>query len=384
MMCSLIKSKIPTVLKLKKHLLASQIRQHLGSRKGLGFFFHATDWQTIGFGMTEVPERTNELIEQLWNHALVIGSEIKYNGETVGANLIATVPPEFWIGNPSSTRRFRNNHYFPGLQLAKDCNLSMVALGALMPYASNYGRAKLEMVEGGNPAITTGHCATVAAIEMTMQKCCLHCNVDYEGADIGIFGAAGMLGSLLTEYLLNVAPPKKLLLFELPKTMESLKKCISKYPKPLRSRVKVIEFRGQEGLPIVDGAILATNQTSPYLSENHLRSAKFWIDDTHPRATSIETERNTQGQTLYVECYLRGPDGLDVGFPFRLPGPRDCYACFAEGYVAWREGITNDFKVGKPSFNDVITVKELLNKHGFKPGPFVAKMGGQLDSGNVD
>jgi hypothetical protein len=84
-------------------------------------------------------------------------------------------------------------------------------------------------------------------------------------------------------------------------------------------------------LPDFDGAILASSTSVPYLSVADLKRARFWIDDSHPRAASVEAELACRGHTLYIECFARGPAGLDTAFPFRRPSTRDCYTCFAEG-----------------------------------------------------
>ena len=180
-----------------------------------------------------------------------------------------------------------------------------------MPYACNYGRAK-HSDSTDVPAITTGHCATVATIALTIDQCCESTGLDFHKSTIAVFGAGGMLGRLAVEYLLNTVPPRKLILIELPGLVNALRK---RYPAGLHStscEIEVAQFDRDSTLPSFDGAVLATNQTAPYLTEEHLRRAKFWIDDTHPRAVSCEVEEKIQGETLYVECYLRGPAGLDV------------------------------------------------------------------------
>jgi hypothetical protein len=108
-------------------------------------------------------------------------------------------------------------------------------------------------------------------------------------------------------------------------------------------KVSVHTFSPDTALPQFDGAILASSTSVPYLTDSDLKRARFWIDDSHPRAASVEAELASRGHTLYIECFARGPAGLDSRFPFRLPSTRDCYTCFAEGYAAWQEGIASDF-----------------------------------------
>lgn len=92
-----------------------------------------------------------------------------------------------------------------------------------------------------------------------------------------------------------------------------------------------------------DIGIVATSSTSPWLGVDVLALAPIWIDDSHPRAASIEVEAAIASSTLYLECFLRGPHGLCQCFPFRLPTSRDCYSCFAEAFICWQLGMKTDF-----------------------------------------
>jgi hypothetical protein len=89
----------------------------------------------------------------------------------------------------------------------------------------------------------------------------------------------------------------------------------------------------------------------------------------------MEAEIASRGDTLYIECFARGPLGLNSDFPFRLPSNQDCYTCFAEGYVAWKEGIRSDFITGSPSPHTVAYTGRLLKKYGFITGPLSGKNG---------
>jgi hypothetical protein len=88
-----------------------------------------------------------------------------------------------------------------------------------------------------------------------------------------------------------------------------------------------------------------------------------------------EAEAALQGEVLYLECFTRGPVSLSQTFPFRLPTGRDCYSCFAEVFVCWREGMASDFVVGEPSLLQIEQMHRLLPEHGFQPGPLTSKGG---------
>ena len=140
-------------------------------------------------------------------------------------------------------------------------------------------------------------------------------------------------------------------------------------------KISIYCFEASTAMPKFDGAILVSNNSVPFLTENDLKTAKFWIDDSHPRAASLEAELGSRNDTLYVECYARGPEGFNTDFPFRLPSMQDCYTCCAEGYVSWKEGINEDFVTGIPDVEKIDLVDKLLDKYDFNLGPFSGKNG---------
>src|SRR5690606_19685406 len=83
-------------------------------------------------------------------------------------------------------------------------------------------------------------------------------------------------------------------------------------------KISIHAFSPYRPLPEFDGAILTSCTSTPFLTANDLRKARFWIDDSHPRAASLEVELATRHDTLYIECFARGPSGLNTEYPFRL------------------------------------------------------------------
>ncbi len=350
------------------------IKKEVPANGGIGFFAHATDWESVKIVFNNIGNRTQLLDESLFNFGPIVSSRIKFKDQTIGANIITPMPCDVWVKSHSKLRDFRNNHYLPGLDLAAQCNISILSLGGLVPYASKYGTLRND---NSKPYLTTGHASTVSAICSTAERCCVESNINLHESTLAVFGAGGAMGSLLVEFLLNQLPPRALRLIEIPSRMKHLEK----FKESLLSSfcdVTIHEFSATSRMPQFDGAILVTNHTSPFLNSEQLKRARFWVDDSHPRSASLESELETRNDTKYVECYLRGPKGLELGFPYPLPHKEDCYACFAEGFVAWREGISSDFIVGRPTFSDVEKVRSLLEGHGFSTPPLTGKSGEYL------
>lgn len=367
------------ILKLKETIHPEYIRENIRDEQGgIGFLFHATDWDTLSFSFHNVKNRSAEFEQELWNAKPFIASAIRSNGQIIGANIACPVPLELWLGSPSGIKRFRETQFFPALELARQAGIKMVAMGASTPYACSYGMLPRE---NPSPHVTTGHAATAAMLKEWAIHCCAETAVNFGSAKIALFGAAGKLGTTVAKYLCYKETPQELILIDLPDKINLLKaQATDLMLSELvgRTKISVHTFDPATPLPKFDGAILTSCTSTPFLTASDLNSAKFWIDDSHPRAASVEAELASRDNTLYIECFARGPTGLDTGYPFRLPSMQDCYTCFAEGYVAWKEGIDNDFVVGSPSVWTVAHTHNLMNKYGFHVGPFFGKNGTQI------
>lgn len=367
-------------LALKRHIYAEEIRDNLpAGQGGIGFLFHATDWDTLSFSFHNVKHRSASFEEELWRTRPFIASAIYSGSQIIGANIACPVPLELWLGSPRGIKRFRETQFFPALELAKEAGLNMVAMGASTPYACNYGALPRPTKP---PHITTGHAATAAMLKDWAMHCCNEVDLEFGKTKLAVFGAAGRLGGTVAKYVLYKDAPKELVLIDLPDKVNLL----NEQAKELlatdllgKTRISVHTFSPDTPLPQFDGAILASSTSVPYLTAADLKRARFWIDDSHPRAASVEAELASRGHTLYIECFARGPAGLNTAFPFRLPSSRDCYTCFAEGYAAWQEGIASDFIIGSPPVWSVSYTHGLLKRYGFTVGPFHGKNGSPIE-----
>lgn len=372
-------------LTLKHTISPEEIRDNLPKgRGGIGFLFHATHWDTLSYSFHNIGKRTPELEEELWNCKPVIVSPIYQGRQMIGANIGSPVPLELWLGSPRGIKRFRETQFFPALELARQAGLSMVAMGASTPYACNYGALARP---SSTPSITTGHAATAAMLKEWAIHCCNEFALELGQAKLALFGAAGRLGTTVAKYLCYKHAPAELVLIDLPDKLNLLKQQAADLQRDNlygKLKISVHTFDPKVPLPSFDGVILTSSTSTPYLTAEDLRRAKFWIDDSHPRAASVAAELASRNDTLYIECFARGPAGLDTGYPFNLPTSQDCYTCFAEGYVAWHEGISEDFVIGSPPVWTVAYIHSLLKKHGFACGPYFGKNGQAIERAPVD
>lgn len=355
--------------------MPEEIRDNLPKSGGFGFLFHATSWDTLNLIFANVPERHQIDESILWNTPPFVGSPIYENDKLIGANIVMPVPIDLWISSPRMIKELRKKQLFPALRLAKQCGLNMVALGASTPYACNYGKLPRPT---DDPYITTGHAATAAMLKKWAIYACQQTDLEFSNIKLAVFGAAGRLGKAVSRYIGYGALPREIILIDLPDKLNLLKELaaeIQTQNPQQKLKVSVLGLDTAKPLPKFDGAVLVSNNTVPYLNADNLRKARFWIDDSHPRAASLEAEEATRQDTLYIECYVSGPAGLDTDAPFNLPTTNDCYTCFAEGYLAWKEGITSDYVIGIPEVSKIAEVASLLEKYNFNIGPFFGKSG---------
>lgn len=300
-------------LTLKHIIHPEEIRDNLPTGQGgVGFLFHATDWDTLSFSFHNVKPRQASFEEELWNAKPFIASPIYSGSQLIGANIACPVPLELWLGSPRGIKRFRETQFFPALELARQAGLNMVAMGASTPYACNYGALPRHTKP---PHITTGHAATAAMLKDWAVHCCNELALEFGKTKLALFGAAGRLGITAAKYLLYKDAPKELVLIDLPDKVNLL----TEQAKELmaadlsgRVRVSVHTFSQDTPLPQFDGAILVSSTSVPYLTASDLKRAQFWIDDSHPRAASTEAELASRAHTLYIECFARGPAGLNT------------------------------------------------------------------------
>lgn len=355
-------------MKLKSKWTPEEIRRRLPAGGGLGFVFHATDKETISFGAEGIGWTDYEL----WEEQPFIASPIFFENRVIGAHIIIPPPAELWANSHSGIRRFREKQFTPALKLAEECGLNWLGLAALVPFATGFGSWGREHRRS---FATTGHAATVAAIRQQIEA--LGEELEFRPAEMtyAIFGAAGSIGGNCARWFARNGLGKLLLIDRLERAQQTHALAAELQSSWQCNRVGCHFSHDLKSLPQFEVGIVATSSTAPWIDEALMRRAPIWIDDSHPQAASPETEGALAGSVLYTECFLRGPHGLSQTFPFRLPTPRDCYACFGEVYLCWRAGMQQDFVIGAATLEQIAYADEQLRKCHFEVGPFTGKSG---------
>lgn len=358
-------------MKLKTVWSPSDIRSRLPPHGGLGFLFHATDPGTVHLAF----EVTHSGDEDLWSHGPFIGSPIFWENQVIGAHIISPLYADLWAASLAGIRRFREEACGAIFALADECGLSHLGLGALLPFATGHGR---DRPSTSAVCVTTGHAATVANIRHMVGLVATHAEVDERELRCLIVGAAGSIGASTARWFAATGLTKLWLLDRGVRTPALAALQSELHQRHPSSSLSVLAYEELDRWPEFDIGIVATNAAAPWMDERLLSRAPVWIDDSHPRAATPQAESAISGRGVYLECYVRGPAGMSQTFPFRLPTARDCYSCFAEVFVCWRERMTTDFVAGYPTLEQIALMDVLLPKHGFQPGPFISKSGHEL------
>ena len=364
-------------MKLKSKWTAEEIKHRLPANGGLGFLFHATDKETVSFAF----EGADWTDDELWEEQPFIGSPIFFKNQVIGAHIIIPTPAELWATGHSGIRNFRRKQFLPALKLAEECGLNWLGLAALVPFATEFG---IWGREHRSLFATTGHAATVAAIRQQVDT--LGTELEFSPANMtyAIFGAAGSIGGNCARWFARTGLGKLLLIDRLERAHQVNALAVELQASGQCRSVGCHFSTELQNLPQFEVGIVATSNTAPWIDPDLMRRAPIWIDDSHPQAASSETEELLAGSVIYTECFLRGPHSLSQNFPFRLPTPRDCYACFGEVFLCWRAGMKEDFVIGAATLQQIAYADEQLRKLFFEVGPLTRKSGLPVSKKTLD
>ena len=168
---------------------------------------------------------------------------------------------------------------------------------------------------------------------------------------LAVFGAVDGLGKAVSRYIAHNSLPKEIILIDSLNKINLLTNLaaeIQQYNRAENFKVSIYVIVKQKSLPIFDGAIFVSNHTVPSLTAEDLPRARFWTDDCHHRAASIEAEVSA------------------------------CNNYFSKGNVVGKNQIAKDSISGISTIATIKKVAPVLEKYQFNTGPFFSKGGAIL------
>jgi acetylornithine/succinyldiaminopimelate/putrescine aminotransferase/predicted amino acid dehydrogenase/long-subunit acyl-CoA synthetase (AMP-forming) len=249
------------------------------------------------------------------------------------------------------------------VNLASKLGIKTVSLGAYTSIISNNG---LSLLESGDTRIITGNTLTAASGITRLKREMLKHSTKNKGNILGIVGAAGNIGSILTRsFLESEINFEKIYLFG--RNAIKLQSIINAMPeKTLAGRN--LQPKTESDLTLLKECniiIVATNSNDPIIFPHHIHpDTRVLISDLSiPRAVSEEVYEMKSVIPLNFASYVTLQDEPEFVISSHTP-KGTVFCCAAEAILSGLEPIDCNLK-GKISLEGVHKITQLAIKHQF-------------------
>lgn len=249
------------------------------------------------------------------------------------------------------------------VDMAEEMGIKVLSLGAYISIISNNG---LALVEPTNTKIITGNTLTAASgIRRLIEQIKSHTQF-LENNTLGVIGASGNIGSMVTEGLLESDILfKKIYLIgrnksRLSNTLDYINQSII-----LKNRLDIEITTNLSSLKQCNIIILASNTNDPIIFPHHL-SKEFPIiisDLSIPAAISKEVTFMPNVINVPFASYIHLPEDSDFIISSHTPKGA-VFCCVAEAILFGLEPFDLKLK-GKVTRNGINTMTKLAEKYGF-------------------
>lgn len=251
-------------------------------------------------------------------------------------------------------------------KLARRKNIRLIALGALLPSLTRYGElyTKLRAQDESLPYVTTGHMMTAWCIADTFRRI-KQKRHGGKYVTVGVLGAAGSTGSLTCQFLRQLHDKQKV---DFGLHLVDLNERRLKRVQSEQVGIDVTISTEIGSLQNCDYIVVVTNAQKVVLMPEHVSPGTVIIDDTQPRATSVDLSSKA-----YVVDVLAKVHGLNANFNFGFKtAQRDVtFSCLAEAVLLGVVEHKGHFAVGpgacksKPgTMEKFLEYKKEAEKHG--------------------
>jgi predicted amino acid dehydrogenase len=240
-------------------------------------------------------------------------------------------------------------------EIAHSLGAKLIGLGA---FTSVVGDGGITIAERSKIPVTTGNSYTVAtAMEATLKACGM-VGINPETATLAVVGASGSIGRTCA---LGLSPlfQKTLLLGRDQNRLQAVaEECV-------RAKVAALE-----DLTEADAIVAVSSASGALIDPKHLKTGSVICDVARPRDVSVRVEKERPDVLVIEGGVVAVPGDVDFHFNFGFP-PKTAYACMSETMILALEGRAESFTLGKTvSLQQVETIKQLAEKHGFKLSGF--------------
>ncbi|NQT29833.1 MAG: hypothetical protein HQ596_04605 [Candidatus Saganbacteria bacterium] len=340
-------------------------------RYDYGFLVHARDRRDVfrGFPFLKfLPQKWVDWIAKAYPPFRL--SEIQglkdVNGRPITGCLITIAG---WDRRMFEADRVGGHHKITdGVRLAKRWGAEIVGLGALLPWASDYGNCFKGVRDIEDVTITTGHAYTVIEISRMVRKIIsLHPKKD---PLVAIVGAGGSTGSCCAQKIVEDGAKNLLLVDKVEKTKVTSLALLRHNLLSINGAATVETSLNLQDVKKADIIVVVTSAEGTIVKSEHLKPGAIVIDDTQPR--NIDPKMAKERTDIVILTVLSYIKRIVPNFRFdrHVPFSDFVFTCLADAAL---RAVTNtrENTVGPASMEGVRIIERMLAElEGWDGGSF--------------
>ncbi len=256
-------------------------------------------------------------------------------------------------------RFFVKRRIIQAVKLSKSIGAELVGLGMFTSPIMNGG---LDLEGKYGIGITNGNALTASVSLDGVERIVNEKSMNINELTIAIIGATGSVGTAVSIGLVSKNPKKLILLGRTLSNLDSLK---NETESKNNKNTEILISTNINNVKEADIIITATASPKALLKSEHLKQDAIVYDVAQPQNVSEDVKNNRKDVLIIDGGLVEGPEGISYDFNIGLP-KNIYFACLTETMVLAIEGVKDSFSVGKATFENVLKIKEMASKHGFR------------------
>lgn len=247
-------------------------------------------------------------------------------------------------------------------KLAENHGAKIIGLGA---FTSVVGDGGITLSKRTPMAVTTGNSYTTATAIMGAIRAAEMMGIDPSEAHVAIVGATGSIGKTCAHIFAKMAGYVTLI----GRNEEKLKTLADEIKKTSGKEI-FATTQIEQGIKEADIVVTVSSAIDAIIEPEFIKSGAVICDVARPRDVSVRVAKERDDVLIIEGGVVEVPGDVKFGFNFGFP-PKTAYACMSETIMLALDGRYENFTLGKDvSVEQVETITEIANKHGFKLAGF--------------
>ncbi len=346
--------------------MPSKMVQRIMGKGDFAFIMHPIDYHDATKKFPFAKYLPRKILEK-WGKLQwpLIGSRIRFSSPSsdkifYGWLLICPLTARQMILN----RQLASKRVLQTAKLAEKLGAKIIGLGAFTSIITNDGYDLIGKIKAD---ITTGNTYTVVIALRNIEKAVQKMQKKIEDSVVAIVGAAGSVGSALSQFLVKKA--KQLILIDVNKPgLQEIINTICPENNNILSSSEITDIMN------ADIIIAVTNVPGVIVRSPHIKSGAIVIDAAQPKNVSknVPKERN---DVLVIDSGVAWAPGIIYNIDIGLKNKKEVYGCLGETILLTFYGNKGNYSLGKVKVDQV---NDLANKDhlvGFELAPFRNSLG---------